>query len=37
MHLGADTHAAPAADTPQYMFLDSFVTNRAKEPRKQQP
>lgn len=37
MHLGADTHASPAADTPQYLFLDAFVTNHAKEADKQQP
>ncbi len=36
MHLGPDTHATPAADTAQYMFLDRFVSNRAKQPEKQQ-
>lgn len=37
MHLGPDTHAGPAEDTQQYLFLDSFVTNHAKEPAGQRP
>lgn len=30
MHLGPDAHAGPDAERAKYMFLDSFVSDRAK-------